>query len=794
MLDKGEENQGDASKKVEERLRDFGGIDDEGERSSQPPTNDASTHAGGNTTFNADRSTFRDAFTNCTFNGGSGYYQSDATKINFRKVSAEDLDQCWLNLYFEISQIEQLAGDLEEHRFLILSGEAELGKASVALLTAACIRKHNPDIEAVLLCRSLPAGVRADFEKMCGEEEGYRNQILVFKNAFSGGNQDLLRFTAQLMDPQQLGAVSEHLRRRGSFVVMTTEAKSLPGSLSCLQSVRMIPAPSSEQLVDCLRSLSEQLLARPQTGELSQEEVQSFVAESGTAVVSALKSFSRIGRFIPHLPAVIRRQVTFAEALESLQVLDHWLFIELPENFEAWCTLLALSLCSTAPTPSSIPWLQFAQLRNILRRFFQRELCHERQKRELPALCHGRWDLEQAHAEMLPDIHRVKFLDERTAEKVWDSLLGRGKDLLTLLLPLLRKLLKEEDVYSRWSAARALGRIGEIDPAYIVDPLIHQCIEEQDGELLGQLFQGIIGFKESKYSSGYLGYMRYLVASSRPEEAKTAIASLWHVALLESNFAMKSLKDAAQAKLKLQLTWLLEKAEAAREIEELIRALEDPDEISQSVRSLHRSARRQLAAEIVPPEARPILGAFRNTLTALFFSVLDEGALLGHLLGWMTSDPERLGPLVTFLFLSDDGIAFWLERSSPVRKAGSEAPEASHLLLSACSNRETAGLLLRFLEQTFTNLKAFPGLFHHFLQERLVSLLAAWAREGRAIDSLRSTVLDLLAGLYNSRTEVSDLILSLAQDASASPLTADLKALATEAILGKRPAQAASLS
>jgi hypothetical protein len=285
-----------------------------------------------------------------------------------------------------------------------------------------------------------------------------------------------------------------------------------------------------------------------------------------------------------------------------------------------------------------------------------------------------------------------------------------------------------------------------------------------------------------------------MVASPQPEQAETAIASLWHVALLEFDFAMKALKDAAQARFNLQLAWLCEKAEEARDIEELIRALKDPGEISRSVGRLHRSARRQLADEIVPPKARPILAAFRNTLTALFLSVLDEGALLAHLLGWMASDPERLGPLVTFLFLGDDGIAFWLERSSPVRKPGSKVPGGSHLLLSARANHETAGLLLRFLEQTFANLKAFPGLFHHFLQKRLVSLLAAWAREGRLIDGLRSTVLDLLAGLYNSRTEVSDLILSLAQDSSASPLTSDLKALATEAILGRRPTQVASLS
>jgi hypothetical protein len=782
--------------KVNDSLRAFG----EGETPSteKPPGDEKKPLGSSSGTLSLSNSQARDVFAIGSYNNtqinnfaNPEYYRTDSIVTlsydSFHKSLISELDQLWTNLFFDSAQVERLAEILERQRFLVLSGEPETGKASLALLLAACLRRHGRSVKEVLLCHHLAENIKVDFNSLCDNDERFRDCFLIFTDAFASGNPDLLRFTSHLVEAE-LRALTEHLEGKGAFLIWTTDAQALPDSMPYLESVQSVPSPSIEHLVEGLKYLSDRLVASEHlAGNLPPDEVRHLIEERGSFIAGELKTMPLIARLVLYLPAIIRHQVTLEEALERLLTLDQWLLVELPENFEAWCTLLALSLCSTTPTPQSIPWFQFAHLRKALRKFFRRELRQDQKERALRELCHDRRSLEQARAEMILPFHRVKFLDERFAEQVWESLLRKGQDLLTLLLPLLHKLLEKEDLYSRWSAARALGRIGEIDPLYIVEPLIERCMEARDGELLGQLFQGIIGFKDSDYRSKYLGTLRRLVTSPHPATAATALTSLWQVALLDFDFAVTAMKDVAQRRIRLRLKWFFKQAEEARNIEQLIRELEDPEEISDTIRRLHTIAKEQLTKEIVSPETHLLLTVLRDTLTALCLSMPDEGLLFGHLLDWMKSDPEQLGPLVAFLFLDEGGLATWLERLSPNLHSDSGAQTGSHLLQSARQNQETARTLLGFLDQVFVNLSAFPGVFRHFLQERFLSLLAAWAREGRKIPILRPVVVGLLAGLFNSRDgELSELILKLAQESATASASTDLRALAIEAVLGKR--------
>src|SRR5688572_8995558 len=104
-----------------------------------------------------------------------------------------------------------------------------------------------------------------------------------------------------------------------------------------------------------------------------------------------------------------------------------------------------------------------------------------------------------------------------------------------------------------------------------------------------------------------------------------------------------------------------------------------------------------------------------------------------------------------------------------------ESVEGSPFLESVHAEAEAATSLGFFLEQIHLHLRPFPGLLRTLLEKGFISLLGGWAREGRSIPRLRPTVVDLLAGLFESSDpELSERILCLAQTPPASPELTDL--------------------
>lgn len=214
-----------------------------------------------------------------------------------------------------------------------------------------------------------------------------------------------------------------------------------------------------------------------------------------THVVNKLRTMPRVISFIEEYSLEIaQKQLSVEQALEQFDNLDlkKWFFKDLATDFEAWCFALALVL--SYPTHVfDCYWIQFYQFHRTLLRFLNRELRATDEQEEQPTtgilppdddtlLQKVRAEVEQQFSYPFADI--IRFHDNSYPEQLWKVLFKSGRSIFTLLIPLLKELALSQDFYLQRSAAKALGRIGEMDRNYVVFPLIREGLRYGQ-EILG---------------------------------------------------------------------------------------------------------------------------------------------------------------------------------------------------------------------------------------------------------------------------------------------------------------------
>ncbi len=758
------------------------------------------------------------------------YYQAgEATSVplspeeHFEAFGTDRLNRLLQEMLFDRGQLEQLTKTLEETRILTLVGRPEMGKASLALLTAARLQQRY-DLHGAMLCRALDGNVRVDPNELTGDVPEYHGHVIIIKNAFSRARSDLSRFVEGLTG-LRLESYRERLAACNTFLVLTASQADRHRGLDFL---REISPPSTTILRQGLeRRVRQWFLERPPGGDHAVvSPVEDLLRDQGESIAAHLGSLSRIDRFVrEYLADVVSGRLSLADALERIDDLDRWLLTDLPCDPETWYAVLALTLCSAAPMPQSVPWLQFEGLRRALSRFFVRELHETRRPRTIQDLCQG-WTLARARAEMVrsrfPEPQGIRFQVNDYPNRLWQALLGSGRSLLSLLLPLLRELADGKDTHLRQCAARALGRIGQIDPPYVIRAFVHRALENTRSIPLGHLYQGILGSEDPSYRDGCLADFRELLRGD-DEEATLAIRSLRQIGMLDLGFALQELRAIAEDRLEVRWTELRNASTILRSIEELIRNVVDPVEFGKHLRSIREMCSQKgllvilelirkienpgdvavvirelredsqwlLTTEMVSEETQRTLQAIQFVITGLFDSLPDHGPLLRELLTWIQSEKKDAGALVGFLFLHPGGLAPFLEGVS----SSTEGPDrrfCSPVLHGARSDPEAAASLRDLLQEVFLQLGAFPGAFRHQMEERFRNLLAAWAREAKDLAAVRPVMVDLLAGLFESRhNELSSWVLRLARDPEAKKEDEALKALSIEAITSRRTPQRA---
>ncbi|HJX28835.1 MAG TPA: hypothetical protein VJ885_13065 [Thermoanaerobaculia bacterium] len=670
---------------------------------------------------------------------------------HFRLRTPDDLERCEAELVFDATEIEELRWLLEERRILVISGDPESGKGSMALLIGYWLSKALR-LGGVLACQGLDSAVQVDLERIAGSNS-FARHVLLFENALAGDNADLKAFlrSAEIVG---LARLRERLRRNNSAIILTVASHTISESEQRLESLGILSrvAPPSQALR--LEAL-HRFVDRWPLLDGHEKEVTALLSDSEEMLAQELKTIPRIARFVhEYLGEVVQGRLALRQALARMDDLSQWLTTDLAGHPEAQAAALSICFGSAVPPAVGIPWFSFDRLRRGITEVI-RKAAHLPDDEPSPGIGRG-LSLERARAQVVsmpsPLSDLVRFRDDRYTQRLWQALLNSARELATLMLPHLQELTRDPDPFLRSSAASALGRLGRIGPTHIAAPLLQQWAREDSTEedLLGFFLQGAVASEDRAYRDFCLSQLRQLMFAHDSRVAEVAIHSLRLLGRPDVEVPLQELCVVLRARLPLQIgrLRLVEKEVLAAEQE--VRRGADPRKVSNDLRLLHARSHVLMTAVIVAEERLRLLGAVQYALAGLLFSQGgDLGAVLRSLNQRMKAEPEKLAPLFAYFFLRRQGLIDLLDRHKWISGLfGTEA--CSRFLLSANRGAEEAGVLGEFLVRSFRALQVFPGLFRFLLEQRFLHILKSWSHEGCRVMGLRPTVTGLLSDLLSS--------------------------------------------
>lgn len=719
---------------------------------------------------------------------------------HFRSWNQEDLERCETELVFDDITIYHLSRILEEKRLLILSGDPESGKGSTALLVASALvrQKHS---KGALSCQGLDAAVSVDLDEISGAAS-FGRRVVLLEDALAGENPDLTRLLRTL-DNICYRTLSERLRKNGSAIVLTVASHSIEAFKSGLEALGVLHqidlSPLDLRLV-ALRRFVERL---PLAGE-SRERLIAFLAANEEDLACELVTVPRIARFVrEYLQEVAAERLTVRQALDRMDDLSQWLMSDLAGDLDAQAAALALVLCSAAPPAIGVPWFTFDRLRRRILDQLRQELRISDQALSPQELVRGPVVLDRARARVVdmpaPLPHLVQFKDDRYPQRLWHALLGSGRSLATLLLPLLKALTEESDAFLQASAARALGRLGQIDPVHEASQYLRSwtCGIDPPNDRAAAFLQGALASANGGYRDACLATVRHLASHEDADSAAAAIRALRLIGRPDPAVPLAELRRIVRQRLPVQTQLLRLVASEVAVLEGKIRQKASPRRVSAELRALHLESQKVMAPALVSAERLPILGASQYSLAGILFAQGgDLGPVLRELIFWMKTEPEKLAPLIAYLFLHHRGLIDLLDRHKWI--SGSLGLEScSRFLLTASRGTEEAAVLQDFLERIFRSLPIFPGLFRFVLEQRFLQILRNWSQEGCRLLGLRPTVVGLLSGLLASHDSYLRKTIDrfLRTDPHFMARGSRLRALAIDTLSGKgrEPVPAAAL-
>jgi hypothetical protein len=675
-------------------------------------------------------------------------------------------------------EVTLLLESLRRNRILILSGDREVGKGVVALLLAMRLTGMSLSRSGACCSKPLPSDMRINFEELTEEGGLFAGRIVILRDAFATRNKDFVRFVEEL-DVDRLKQISERLVQRGAHLIITSDSHRIPGPdllerLRGLQVLQAITGPDEKAVAKALHRRAKKRVR--QCTEALRERVDSWLEEEAQAVVEELRTMPLIVRFVDYyLIDVAKGELPFDQALIRTQRRAEWLFRELAQEPEVWCFVVSLALVlQPLVLRYGAPWHQFYRLWQAVTHYLERRELRVRQgARRLEDLAVDRDLLEKARAQLVlsPDGLGTFICFDATIdlELLWETLMGQGRGVLSSLVPLFTRLALEGDLPLREASARALGRIGKMDPFSITFPLIYEWAGSQEENLhvaLGFLCQGVLGTCSAAYIESCLQHFR--LATQHAESMQASAVALLGVGLLDLDLAIKELVDKlADGRLDKRIGPL------ARKEREILNCLEDESRaVGENFNDRAMGALVVISYLIFDEYQQRILDGVQASLEGLCLlkdpiRVLD---VLKSRLHQATKD-TKLASMLTLLFLRSGGIADVLMESKLAWRLVEEKEvrarplNLSRLNVAVISRGDSAQLLPKLLEEIWKGAEAFPNLFCRAFKTRFVELVKACAEDACAIREARVAWETILANLLrSSRADLRSEVLNLLQN------------------------------
>ena len=718
---------------------------------------------------------------------------------DFKRFSPEDLER--ENDEIIRPDLEPLIQRLRERRFLFLIGGPESGKATIARTLALRLVNGKPAPGVLFYPSPVDRGTEIPFQELA-ESRSYQDRLVIFKDAFVKKSIDLNRFAGELNEAEA-ARYSRRLAENRSYLLFTSDADQIENrerlsSLGLLCELAPIPA---DLLTLGLQSKVEHLLSSRPEAEEHRARIRSLLEAAGERIATKLGTMPRITRFVQELLLMVAKgSLSLDEALDRIDDLGPWFLKSLAEDFEAWSYVLALTLChATAAASERVAWIDFDQFRQVLTRVLHRELRRKPGERNPSCLC-GEEELRQVAAAEIDQASgseacAIRFREKFYPVRLWKSLLGPGRQILGALLPSLRDLLRSPVPSLRITAARALGRIAELDPYGLAVPLIWGPPSDDRqlrARILGQFLQGVLGSNASSYKALCLRELRATLSNHDLERTCTGILCLSEIGAADPSLAFQEIRRVLSTRLAPRFKDL---GKIHRQVELIERAARNPADTTAALSALLRLQAGNIAP-LLSDREQEILETVYMTLTDLCLFYDDSAmALVDRLSEWSQKPDEPLAHLVTLVALSRGGLIDILNSVKVDMTKGNELEADEREGCSAILywawrlGGDATRRLGRFLENLHSRTLPFPGVLRQALRKRWLSALKTWARQACSAVTCRGTVIDLFDGLISAESpEVRQEVLHLLKfDPDFAKSGSDLETLAIE-IITRTPA------
>lgn len=662
---------------------------------------------------------------------------------------------------YDEADISRPLAILHEKRLVVIVGEPETGKRTTALYLGHKLHGENAETcDGIYQIPSLDRNVKINIHEVINNPEDFGNRILFFKDVFALGNRDILEFFTSL-DMHVLMSISETLRTNNMYLVFTADSLTAADCQSQLSQLK----------IECeLSQLSDTLLRKGLEHKLKQfsdSENKTFEVigkalgnEYEQFIVEKLRKMTSIARFVDdYLIKIIDGgpDVDIEELIRHVDDLAGWFLTDLADDVEAWCFALSLALSQYSSYSPGIPWFEFEDLRNAISKHLKREFKLPDEEVDIRNVMSEDPLLKRCRAEILRDpdtgIDMVRFSDGRYPGILWDVLLNHNRRLLTVLIPLLKKMAEGREPVMRACAARILGRMGKIDPSRVSFPLINQWANSKElyqQATVGYLYQGIFATQEKHYRESSLRVLRSLSDSEERSHQWTAIATYKQLGIYDLPLAMRELGEIAKGRF-------TEKIEDTQRIDRILNRIEhilrdhDFDTDTHTVNWVaYHEILREIARRIFSEEGA-ILFATQYAIVSLCLAV-DPIQVFEELRKWMAEDERTLTVLVALIFLQEGGIAEELEkRTIEISATGvvgnSQVMQCNAIVVSIVSSENSVRQMTRFLADVFAGFRAFSRRSRQYLLRSFLMHLKKWVKDAYPIEKCRAAMEQLIAEL-----------------------------------------------
>ncbi len=671
----------------------------------------------------------------------------------------------------------ELLNKLLATRFLVLAGEPEVGKKTLALHLSHRVRKVVKTCRETFMAVSLRRNVRLELQQVAEEKAEFGGRVIIFPQVGEGDNGALLESFLRLKGVEQLDKLQVALENSKSFFLFTADSqhvKPFRENLQRLDVLHEVPAPPPHLLATGLEKRLKKFIACRDVPAAKAEAARALVAERRELLLARLPRMAQLTFFVErYLLAVLdeEQRLDLSSALDLVESHEKWFLEDLGRDFEAWCFVYTLALCQCGSESTGVPWLEFDAIRGEITRHLARELRTWRHAQDEPPFARildERALLEKCRARIARESgvgDFVRFEDDRYPDKLWDVFMNSGRRLMTLTLPVLQRLAQSADTPIRARAARILGRLGEASPAHITLETIERWTAAKplrQKAAVGYLLEGALTSPDEDYRQLCRARLEALSRSGNPGKLWTAVAAHKQLGRGGGEELAKSIATLGEITERNFSEWIglkkkLEQLE--HQLEALIqKKKKDPQEVmaaavgTQALRELRGAFRRAY------DEDDQIMFAICYSLVALALHV-GTFEVMAELNKWYSQGHKSLDVLTSWIFWMEEGVADSLAEYMvrvPAAETVSGAPRDCHAFVvsvgdAARTDPQAVAQVARFLASTYGQFPDFHTRTRQFLRRKFLSHLKGWADSAWPAEKYRDVMVQLYAQLLRSQ-------------------------------------------